>query len=147
MDPWANGLRVEVSGGQCRLITRTRGTKTMKSTATSLMLLVVYLGSLAPSVAADQPNTGPVLNQSSQQQGPKTGQLEEVVVTGTHIRGVSPASPLIVLTSADIANSGLSTTGDVLRSLPQSFAGGQQSTIGTNGQGPWQNLSNFNNSE
>jgi len=73
--------------------------------------------------------------------------LEEVVVTGTHIRGVSPASPLIVLTSTDIANSGLSTTGDVLRNLPQSFAGGQQSTIGANGNGPFQNLSNFNNSD
>lgn len=35
----ANCLRVEVSGGQCRLITRTRGTKTMKSTATSLRVL------------------------------------------------------------------------------------------------------------
>src|SRR5690242_8214925 len=41
-------------------------------------------------------------------------QLEEVVVTGTHIRGVSPASPVIAVTSTDIANSALSTTGDVL---------------------------------
>jgi iron complex outermembrane receptor protein len=73
--------------------------------------------------------------------------LEEVVVTGTYIRGVAPASPVIVLTSTDIANSGLTTAGDVLRDLPQSFAGGQQSTIGTNGFGPWQNLSNFNNSD
>src|ERR1700757_2194796 len=119
----------------------------MKPTATSLMLLVVYLGSLAPSVAADQPNTGPVPDQGSQQQGQKTEQLQEVVVTGTHIRGVSPASPSIILTSTDIANSGLSTTGDVLRYLPQSFAGGQQSTIGANGNGPFQNLSNFNNSD
>jgi iron complex outermembrane receptor protein len=73
--------------------------------------------------------------------------LEEITVTGTHIPGVSPASPLIALTSTDIANSGLSTAGDVLRSLPQSFAGGQQSTIGVNGAGPYQNLSNFNNSD
>jgi iron complex outermembrane receptor protein len=74
-------------------------------------------------------------------------ELHEVVVTGTHIRGVSPASPLIVLTSADIANSGYTTAGDVLRNLPQSFAGGQQSTIGTNGNGAGQNLENFNNSD
>jgi iron complex outermembrane recepter protein len=80
----------------------------------------------------------------SQQQ---SEELQEVVVTGTHIRGFSPASPLIVLTSTDIANSGLSTSGEVLRNLPQSFAGGQQSTIGANGAGPWQNLSNFNNSD
>jgi outer membrane cobalamin receptor len=68
-------------------------------------------------------------------------------VTGTHIPGVSPASPLIVLTSTDITNSGLTTAGDVLRNLPQSFAGGQQSTIGTNGFGAGQNLENFNNSD
>jgi iron complex outermembrane recepter protein len=73
--------------------------------------------------------------------------LDEVVVTGTYIRGVAPASPVIIIKSADIENSGASTAGEVLRQLPESFAGGQQSTIGTNGQGPYQNLSNFNYSD
>ena len=74
--------------------------------------------------------------------------LEEIVVTGTHIRGVSPASPVITITSADIENSGASTAGVVLRELPESFAGGQQSTIGVNGfRGPFQNLANFNYSD
>jgi outer membrane receptor protein involved in Fe transport len=73
--------------------------------------------------------------------------LEEIVVTGTYIRGVAPASPVITITSADIENSGASTAGEVLRELPESFAGGQQSTIGVNGQGPYQNLSNFNYSD
>ena len=112
-----------------------------------LTVLLSCLGRLPPSYAADEANTGPPEEQGSQEQPQKTEQLEEVVVTGTHIRGVSPASPLIVLTSTDIANSGLSTTGDVLRNLPQSFAGGQQSTIGTNGFGAGQNLENFNNSD
>jgi outer membrane receptor protein involved in Fe transport len=95
---------------------------------------------------ADQ-NAVTRVEQGKEESEKKTEQLEEVVVTGTHIRGVSPASPLIVLTATDIANSGLSTTGDVLRNLPQSFAGGQQSTIGTNGFGAGQNLENFNNSD
>jgi hypothetical protein len=69
--------------------------------------------------------------------------LEEIVVTGTYIRGVAPASPVITITSTDIENSGASTAGEVLRELPESFAGGQQSTIGTNGAGPYQNLGNF----
>ena len=73
--------------------------------------------------------------------------LEEIVVTGTYIRGVAPASPVITITSADIENSGASSAGEVLRELPESFAGGQQSTIGVNGQGPYQNLSNFNYSD
>ena len=99
---------------------------------------------LAP---ADQANTGPREDHGKKESQEEPAQLEEVIVTGTHIRGVAPASPLIVLTSTDIANSGVTTSGEVLRSLPQSFAGGQQSTIGTNGFGPWQNLSNFNNSD
>jgi iron complex outermembrane receptor protein len=73
--------------------------------------------------------------------------LEEVVVTGTYIRGVAPASPVMIITSADIENSGASTAGEVLRELPESFAGGQQSTIGVNGEGPYQNLGEFNNSD
>ncbi len=73
--------------------------------------------------------------------------LEEIVVTGTYIRGVAPASPVITITSVDIENSGASTAGEVLRELPESFAGGQQATIGTNGQGPFQNLANFNYSD
>ncbi len=37
--------------------------------------------------------------------------LEEIVVTGTYIRGVSPTSPVITITSVDIENSGASTDG------------------------------------
>jgi iron complex outermembrane recepter protein len=111
------------------------------------MMLLVCLGSPAPSFAAEQASTEPQEKHEKQDSQKTPEQLEEVVVTGTHIRGVSTASPTIVLTEADIANSGLSTSGDVLRNLQQSFAGGQQSTTGTNGFGPWQNLSNFNNSD
>jgi outer membrane cobalamin receptor len=96
---------------------------------------------------ADQSGAVPRAEQDKEESKKKAEQLEEVVVTGTHIRGVSPASPVIVLTGTDIANSGLTTSGEVMRSLPQSFAGGQQSTIGENGNGPYQNLSNFNNSD
>jgi iron complex outermembrane receptor protein len=49
--------------------------------------------------------------------------LEEVVVTGTHLRGAAPSSPIITLERADIERSGLQSTADVIRSLPQSFGG------------------------
>jgi outer membrane receptor protein involved in Fe transport len=50
---------------------------------------------------------------------------DEIVVTGTSIRGVQPAgSPLIQIDRKQIANTGLSTTQDVLRTLPQNFSGG-----------------------
>jgi iron complex outermembrane recepter protein len=51
--------------------------------------------------------------------------LEEVVVTGTHIVGGAPVgSQLLTVTDVDIQNSGYSTIGDVIRSLPQAFGGG-----------------------
>ncbi len=79
--------------------------------------------------------------------GDTESQLEEIVVTGTYIRGVAPASPVITITSVDIEHSGASTAGEVLRELPESFAGGQQSTIGTNGLGSYQNTANFSYSD
>jgi len=108
-----------------------------------LLLSTAFAG--VPTASVDQAVPSPQSSES--ESSPEPQSLEEVVVTGTHIPGVSPASPLIVITSNDIANSGYTTAGDVLRNLPQSFAGGQQSTIGTNGNGPYQNLSNFNNSD
>nr|WP_246623846.1 TonB-dependent receptor [Sphingomonas colocasiae] len=48
-----------------------------------------------------------------------------IVVTGTSLRGVQPTgSPLLQIDRRQIAESGLSTTQDVLRSLPQNFGGG-----------------------
>ncbi|HEX7115088.1 MAG TPA: TonB-dependent receptor [Steroidobacter sp.] len=49
--------------------------------------------------------------------------LEEVVVTGTHIRGVdNPTVPLIVLDREFIDSTGLTTTVQLIESLPQNFA-------------------------
>ena len=132
-----------------RIRTMNRATKVRyaaQRVAVCLTVSLVFIGRPASSLAADQATGGPQGDQAKQD-SQKQEALEEVVVTGTHIRGVSPASPLIVLTSTDIANSGLSTSGEVFRALPQSFAGGQQSMIGVHGAGPYQNLSNFNNSD
>lgn len=49
--------------------------------------------------------------------------LEEIVVTGTHIRGVdNPTVPLIVLDREFIDSTGLTTTVQLIESLPQNFA-------------------------
>jgi iron complex outermembrane recepter protein len=102
------------------------------------------------SVQADGKDKDVIRDETKKQlvkSGDTESPLEEIVVTGTYIRGVAPASPVIIITSADIENSGATTAGEVLRELPESFAGGQQSTIGVNGQGPFQNLANFNYSD
>lgn len=49
----------------------------------------------------------------------------EVVVTGSHIRGGNPTSPIHVVTRRDIDQSGYSQVGDLIRSLPENFSGGQ----------------------
>ncbi len=51
--------------------------------------------------------------------------LQEVVVTGSHIRGTgNPAESVAVYDRAAIERSGYATTQDFIRSLPQNFKGG-----------------------
>lgn len=49
----------------------------------------------------------------------------DVTVTGTRIRGAPPTSPVHVVTREDIDRSGYSQVGDIIRSLPENFGGGQ----------------------
>jgi len=53
----------------------------------------------------------------------------EMTVTGSHIRGAAPASPLINITREDITKSGYSSAAQVIGSLPQNFNGGTFSRI------------------
>ena len=57
------------------------------------------------------------------------GATTEVIVTGTHIRGGNPTSPVHVVTRADIDQSGYSQIGDVMRALPENFSGGQNPAV------------------
>ncbi|WP_298674295.1 TonB-dependent receptor [uncultured Sphingomonas sp.] len=56
----------------------------------------------------------------------------DVVVTGTRIRGAAVASPVITLDRETIRDAGQASLGDVVRSIPQSFGGGQNPGIGFN---------------
>ena len=51
--------------------------------------------------------------------------VAEVMVTGTRLRGAGVAAPVNVITRTDIERTGYSETGDVIRSLPEDWAGGQ----------------------
>lgn len=55
----------------------------------------------------------------------RPAQLQEVVVTGTHIKGAPPASPVIEVTQQRMQEAGQHTLADVIRSIPQNFSGGQ----------------------
>ncbi|MBB5746534.1 TonB-dependent receptor [Brevundimonas variabilis] len=52
-----------------------------------------------------------------------TTQLDEVVVTGSYLRGVDSPSPVTVLTQDDVARQGRATVAEALAALPQNFTG------------------------
>ena len=56
---------------------------------------------------------------------PAVTNLQAVTVTGTRIRGGSTPSPVITIGSEQIQQEGFSDLGEVIRSVPQNFSGGQ----------------------
>lgn len=48
-----------------------------------------------------------------------------LIVTGTRIRGAQAASPIVTFTDQDIRESGYNDLGEVVRSIPQNYSGGQ----------------------
>ena len=63
-------------------------------------------------------------------------QLAEIVVTGSHIRGIeNKTNPVIVIDQAQIEQSGYSSTQDLFRSLPQNFSSGATTQDGFVGNG------------
>ena len=62
---------------------------------------------------------------SSSAAAQKVTQLDTVSVTGTRIRGGVTASPTITVTAQQIQNEGFTDLGEVIRSVPQNFNGGQ----------------------
>jgi iron complex outermembrane receptor protein len=78
-------------------------------------------GDQAPADRAPRINTRDAESESGSGRRP----LEEIVVTGSHIRGASiAASELITIGRPEIDRMGFATTQQVLQSLPQSFGGG-----------------------
>lgn len=56
--------------------------------------------------------------------------LDEIIVTGTHIRGIAPeSSPTRTFDREDIQISGAATAQDFIQTLPQNFGGGSNSDI------------------
>jgi iron complex outermembrane recepter protein len=77
-----------------------------------------------------QAQTGPRAPERSDSGLPSVMLLEEIVVTGTNIRGVQNTTvPLIVLDREYIESSGISTTTRLIESLPQNFAVANQSSL------------------
>lgn len=54
----------------------------------------------------------------------------DIVVTGSRIRGAESSSPVIIMGQNEMRNAGQSNLGEAVRSLPQSFTGGQNPGVG-----------------
>lgn len=83
---------------------------------------------------ADSTAPGPEVDQGKSKQEP--AQLQEVVVTGSYLRGVEPVSPVLTISREDIEQSGYPSVGTYLQSLPENFSGGDNFNVaGVGGQG------------
>ena len=64
---------------------------------------------------------------------PAVSNLSSVTVTGTRIRGGTTPSPVITIGSEQIQQEGFSDLGEVIRSVPQNFSGGQNPGVSSGG--------------
>lgn len=77
--------------------------------------------------------TGLVIERASDGQEASRQPVEpEVVVTGSRIRGARVASPVIRLDQEAMRDAGQTNLGEVTRSIPQNFGGGQNPGVGAN---------------
>jgi outer membrane receptor protein involved in Fe transport len=72
-----------------------------------------------------EPAVPPHKQTEKPEQKPEPTTLQGVTVTGTRIRGGSTPSPVITIGSEQIQQEGFADLGEVIRSIPQNFNGGQ----------------------
>ncbi|WP_246120734.1 TonB-dependent receptor plug domain-containing protein [Luteimonas granuli] len=94
-------------------------------------VLAAALASLLPmhgAAAQTAPSEGEVPESppaDTAESGAPAVELETIQVTGTRIRGGSVPSPVLAIDSEQIREEDFSDLGDVIRSIPQNFSGGQ----------------------
>lgn len=73
----------------------------------------------------------PAREATDQRSAPEAEQwLDQVTVTGTSLRGIAPeSSPLQIFSREDILGSGVTTTEQFIRTLPQNFGGGSSEFV------------------
>ncbi|KZC19629.1 TonB-dependent receptor [Rhodanobacter denitrificans] len=74
---------------------------------------------------ATKPAASPHKQTEKSDQKPESITLQSVTVTGTRIRGGTTPSPVISIGSEQMQEEGFTDLGEVIRSVPQNFSGGQ----------------------
>jgi iron complex outermembrane receptor protein len=96
--------------------------------ATVLQNTGLHARTMAYGIAVEPDNAAAVSDTNAK----KEADAASIVVTGSRIRGAPIAAPVITLSENAIRNAGQASLGEVVRSVPQSFGGGQQPGIGYN---------------
>ena len=96
----------------------------------------------SPSAATDVPVKARPQKTPSPS-APAVTKLSTVTVTGTRIRGGSTPSPVITIGSEQIQQEGFADLGEVIRSVPQNFSGGQNPGIAAGATGGGQGNQNI----
>jgi iron complex outermembrane receptor protein len=95
----------------------------------SLLLCASSLAFAVPAFGQDEQKP----NADEQQADDQGGKVEDIVVTGTLLRGIAPVgSATVGLNSAEIAATGATTTNDLLATIPQISSFGLKSSPGAN---------------
>lgn len=110
-----------------------------------------YRGTAAPQAALDAILAGTgftaridmsgavaIVRSSGAMASVDVGQLDDIVVTGSRIRGARPSSPVVTISQEEMRRSGHNSLGEAIRALPQNFSGGQNPGVapGATGGGP-----------
>jgi iron complex outermembrane recepter protein len=93
---------------------------------------ISQIGPDSPPVSGRSPEIKSEDSLSSDARTRDNNDLDEITVTGTHIRGTKNSpSPVLVFTRDDIDATGANTIQQFLQSLPQNFGGASENTIGS----------------
>ncbi|HVK80110.1 MAG TPA: TonB-dependent receptor, partial [Verrucomicrobiae bacterium] len=99
---------------------------------------LIYTRRASGVLVVQDPNSPTQLGDAGRAAPSEDGETD-LVVTGTRIRGAPPSVPVITVSNEDMRNAGQNDLGEVIRSIPQNFGGGQNPGVG-NSQGAFGNV-------
>ena len=107
-----------------------RRTSARSALAATLALLLPLYSAIAQEKRVQEARDADPSAEEGRAYGDPT-QLDTVQVTGTRIKGGSVPSPVITIGSERIQEEGFTDLGEVIRSVPQNFSGGQNPGVVT----------------
>ena len=87
-------------------------------------LAMILAGTRLTPVNIDENTIRVVRSPDSSDKSDDNDALNEIVVTGSHIRGISVASPVMEIGREEIERSGYKSLADFMLTVPQNFGGG-----------------------